>query len=211
MLLTPEERKAIEARVEAAEKRTSGEIVVALVPSSGGYAWVIWACAATGMGIATFVIALLSLTRWPFSGLQLLEWQIVGTCLGLIASLFPGVRRLWVSQKTRAAKVHRQSLAAFTAAGIAGTRERTGILVYISEFEHRVEILGDKGIHEKVGAGFWDAQVKHIIAGIRSKHAARAIQEAVDQMAEKLTQHFPVRADDHNELPNRILGEEEKT
>ncbi len=210
MLFTPEERKQIESRVEAAEKRTSGEIVVAIVPSSGGYAWVFWACAASGAGLASLIIGTLSFTEWPFSALQMLEWQIVGTCIGLGLAFPPAVRRLWVSKKVRAAKVHRQSLAAFTAAGIAGTRERTGILIYISEFEHRVEILGDKGIHEKVGSGFWDAQVKHIIEGIRGKYAARAVQEAVDQMGEKLAQHFPVRAGDHNELPNRILGEEEK-
>lgn len=211
MILKPEERKAIEARIEAAEKKTSGEIVVAAVKASGGYAWVFWACAATGLGIASLTVGSLSFTRWEFSALQLLEWQLLGTCVGLALAFIPAVRRFWVSKRVLAAKVDRQAMATFMANGISQTRDRTGILIYISEFEHRVEILGDRGIHSKVGEGFWDQQVKHIIAGIRSGQAARAIEEAIDQMAAKLTEHFPVRAGDHDELPNRILGEDEKS
>jgi putative membrane protein len=208
MILNTEQKKQLEARIAAAEKATSGEIVVRIVKSSGGYAWIPWAYAASGTLVASMAIGICSAYDWSFSAMQLLEWQIVGACSGILLSLWGPSRRLLVSKNVRAAKVHRQSLAHFVAAGISETRDRTGILVYVSEFERRVEILADKGIHVLLGEGYWKDQVEGIVKGVAQRKAGEALCRAVDEMGAKLAAHFPARADDQNELSNSVQSED---
>ena len=203
-ILNTDQKRTLETHIEQAEKHTSGEIVVRIVRSSGGYAWIPWTFAAIGLAVPTTGIAISSFTDWGFSALQLLEWQIAGTCVGLALSFAAPCRRWVVSKKVRAAKVHRQALAHFVGAGIVETRDRTGILIYVSEFEHRAEILADKGIHSLVGASYWTEQVNGIVRGVAEGRAGEALCRAVDEMGAKLAQHFPPRADDRNELPNTV-------
>lgn len=209
MILNPEQKRQLESHIAAAESKTSGEIVVRVVKSSGGYAWIPWFYAAAGLVVASATIGVCSFYDWGFSALQLLEWQIVGACAGLLFSFWSTSRRWLVSQKVRAGKVHRQALAHFVAAGITETRDRTGILIYVSEFEHRVEIIGDKGIHALVGTSYWKEQVEGIVQGVAAGQAAEALCRAVDEMGAKLASHFPPRADDTNELPNTVESEED--
>ena len=68
-----------------------------------------------------------------------------------------------------------------------------------------LEILADRGINAKVGQGQWDGMVAHIVAGIKSGQQADAICEAVKEVGEVLSQHFPVREDDVDELDNLII------
>ena len=56
---------------------------------------------------------------------------------------------------------------AFVEEELFNTRDRTGILLFISKFEHRIEVLGDVGINEKVSAEDWVEIVDHIRAGIK--------------------------------------------
>lgn len=204
MKLTAKQLKQIEERIALAEKKTSGEIVVTVVPQSGGYAWIWYAWGTLGAVTTTVVITVLSLTSWGFSALQMVEWQILGTCVGLLLALIPACRRLFVSKKVRASKVHRESLAAFVARGIVETRDRTGILIYVSHFEHRVEILADKGIHLKVGEDYWKQQTAEIVDGIHKGQMTEALCHAVDEMGSRLAAFFPPRPGDTNELPDKV-------
>ena len=73
--------------------------------------------------------------------------------------------------------------------------------------EHKVWILADHGINAKVPAGHWDSLVAAITAGIRQKRAANAICEAVAGIGALLATHFPVQADDRDELRSVIIGD----
>lgn len=207
MLLSAEQRQQIERRIAEVESKTSGEIVVRVVPTSGGYAWVAWAWAVIGIATASIGVGIVSMFSWPFSALQLLEWQLLGACVGIGLSFLAFFRRLLLSKRTLAEKVDRSAHAFFMKAGVLETRERTGILIYVSEFEHRVEILADKGVHSLLGKDYWQDQVRHIIDGIRAGKPGEAIAEAVSQMGEHLAKHFPRRAGDSNELPDNVRSD----
>ncbi len=203
-VLSQSDLDQIKGAIQRTERKTSGEIVVLYQSASGAYAWVYFAWGALGIGIASVVTGTYSTFEWGLSALQMLEWQVLGLAFGLGASLFPPLRRLFLSKAHRAGKVHRNALAAFTNRGIFETRDRTGILICISEFEHLVEIIADKGIHQKLGESYWKKQAEAISASVKAKRAVDGVITAIEAMSQELEKFFPKRADDQNELPDDV-------
>ena len=90
------------------------------------------------------------------------------------------------------------------------TRDRTGILLFLSLFEHRVVLLADSGIHEKVEEERWEAITARVAAGIRSGKPGPALVEAIRECGALLEQHGVARrADDRDELANELRQERE--
>jgi putative membrane protein len=84
--------------------------------------------------------------------------------------------------------------------GVYDTRDRTGILIFISALEHRVELLADKGINEKIPGEKWDSIVHHIVNGIKSGALVKHLTESISRCGELLAEHYPIQPDDVNEL-----------
>src|SRR5688572_16847449 len=205
MLFNQAQMKQIETKVAEVEKKTSGEIVVKVVPASGQYRWVRGLWAGIGLGTASASLGILSVgAHWAFSVWQVFEWQLAGALAFSFLPFWMPARRLFIPKKLAAERVDRAAMAAFTALGVGDTRDRTGILIYLSELEHRVEILADRGIHAKAGKTYWDLEVRKIVDGIHARRATDALCEAIDDMGKKLAENFPPRTDDKNELPDSV-------
>ena len=58
--------------------------------------------------------------------------------------------RLIIPRKIMANKVKERAVRYFMESGVSNTRDRTGILIFISILERRVELLADRGIAEKI-------------------------------------------------------------
>lgn len=198
-LLTPAETARVAEHVAQAERHTAGEIVVVLAERSDGYdrprtAASFTATLLTALGLYTFVPALPEL--WVLCGqapLMLVFWWLSG--VGAIT------RRL-VPASVRDAAVLARAEQSFIEQGVTETRERSGVLLFLSEVERRVELLADRGIHERVGRDVWQSLVSDVVVAIRGGHAADGITGAVDAIGARLAQHFPPAPDDIDELPN---------
>ncbi len=200
---TAEEQERIRQAVVAAEQRTAGEIVPMLVGASARYAEIEIA----GMGVGLVAGTLASFVfqdPWASIHSQLL-WPLAGAALGSICCAIPAVKRHLISKDRIAEAVHLRSLAAFTAQGLHYTKAHTGILILASLLEHRVEVLADKGINEKVGAGTWNEVVQTLTVGLKSGNACDAYCKAIERCGEILAQHFPRSPDDKDELSNRLV------
>jgi putative membrane protein len=200
-----EEQERIRQAVIDAERRTAGEIVPMLVTASGRYAEVEITGLVIGLLIGTLAELILH-DPWVSIHSQLL-WPLVGAMLGFIACSLPPIKRWMLSKDQVAEAVHLRSLAAFTAHGLHYTREHTGILILASLLEHRVEVLADKGINEKVPAGTWDEVVQILSNGLKSGYAFDAFCKAIERCGEILAQHFPRPPDDQDELANKLVTE----
>ena len=75
----------------------------------------------------------------------------------------------------------------------------------LSELERQVVILGDSGIHEKVGSDGWEGYVSRIVAGLKGGEAASAIIGVLEDLGSTLATHFPPRPDDTDELSNEVV------
>ena len=92
----------------------------------------------------------------------------------------------------------------FEGLGMTETRERNGILFFLSLKEKALVILGDRGIHEKVGEGFWNELKDKALESFSQGRFVEGLQQGIELAGARLVEHFPLSADDKNELPNEI-------
>lgn len=202
-IFTPEELARIEDAVSNAEKKTSGEIVTLIVAASNHYHWIPWMWAVVGWAVASVILEIIALrSPWSIPVDHLLEVQVLGSLVGYVIGLLRPIKRLSLNKKHTREIVHRQCLANFLATGITETRDRTGILIYISEFERIVHVLADRGIHKMASDSYWNDQVNLVVKGLKTGRGCDALCEAIGQIGDKLAEHFPPRPDDTNELSN---------
>jgi putative membrane protein len=202
---TPEEQERIRQAVVTAEQRTAGEIVPMLVGASARYAEIEIAGMGVGL-VAGTLAAFVFQDPWAAIHSQLL-WPLAGAALGSILCSLPVVKKNLIPEDRILEAVHLRSLAAFTAQGLHYTRAHTGILILASLLEHRVEVLADKGINEKVPAGTWDEVVQILTRGLKTRNACDAYCKAIERCGDILAQHFPRSPDDQDELGNKLVIE----
>ena len=84
------------------------------------------------------------------------------------------------------------------------TKLRNGVLFYLAIEDHKFAILGDVGIHDRVGDRFWDEIRNHMQSYFRQNRFTSGMVEGIAMAGEKLRAKFPYMDDDINELPDEI-------
>jgi putative membrane protein len=210
-LLTDADREAVRAAVAEAEQRTSGEIVPFVVPESDAYLNALWKGAALG-ALAGPLLALGLHRLWDLWVNRLDLWITAPAAAGaaagfLLAAFVPPVKRWLAGDGMLELRTRQRAEMAFLEEEVFRTRERTGILLFLSLFEHRVVVLADSGIHTLVQPGQWDGIAADIAAGIRAGRPAEALLAAIRSCGDLLERHGVARqADDVNELPDELRG-----
>ncbi|MEP0821614.1 MAG: hypothetical protein HRF44_02065 [Ignavibacterium sp.] len=211
-----EDLERISRAVKEAEKRTSGEIVPYFVERSDGYDVAAWRGGALFASIAIVAIALLHLFTETWHGLGPLEIGIITLgALGLgvfITHQVAPLKRLLAGNDLLELRVAQRAAQAFISEEVFKTRDRTGILLFLSLLEHKVLVVGDSGISARVEQSEWEDVVETITRGIRTGKPADGLIEAI-QKCGVLLQRKGVRRRraDRNELENRLrIGRRKK-
>lgn len=210
--LRAEDLAAIEAAVREAEAASGGEIVPYVVDASDAYPGAAWTAALGGALAAPLLAALAAWRLDPWGGWPL--WvtlpPFAGAALGgLAALLVEPLRRVLVPPALAARRVEQRAAAAFLAEEVFLTRERTGVLLFVSLFERRVVVLADAGIHQRVPEGSWEGVVAETVAGLGAGRHGEAIAAAVRRVGRLLVEHgVPRRPADTDELADRVRREE---
>ena len=97
-----------------------------------------------------------------------------------------------------------QAIRVFERLGMHKTAARNGVLVYISVTDRKLAIIGDKGIHERVGEDYWQGLVAGVRLRLRQQGPRDGLIHAVAEMGRALTHHFPRRPTDKNELSDEV-------
>lgn len=84
------------------------------------------------------------------------------------------------------------------------TAGRNGVLVYVAVEDRRLAVVGDEGIHARVGDACWARARDLMVERLREGRPRDALVEAVSDLGAVLARHFPRRPDDRNELPDRV-------
>jgi putative membrane protein len=202
-LLLPEDERLIEAKIAEIEGRTASEVVVAVVSRSAPHnqAWL-------GLALAVGIpfAALTYLLHIPALARNLVALALAALLFALRST---PIWRAFVANAALDQAVRERAKRFFVERGIDRTKHHTGVLVFISEFEHRVVILGDTAIHERLGDATWQAHVDHIVAAIARGQARRGVLEVLDRIGSVLAEIAPIEPGDQNELPNRVLRDAE--
>lgn len=201
--------EAIRTAVAEAEQRTSGEIVPYLVEESDGYPSALW----KGTALGAFAGALIAEGIYflgNFWGGLIPLWialpAAAGGALGFLLSAYvPAVKRWMAGDGLLDLRTRQRAEMAFLEEEVFRTRQRTGILLFLSLFEHRVIVIGDSGINQQVQQSQWDGIVKTVAAGIRAGRAGEALVEGIRQCGELLERYgVAIQPDDSDELSNEL-------
>lgn len=80
-----------------------------------------------------------------------------------------------------------------------------GVLIYVAIDAHKFAIIGDKGIHEKVGDGFWQQTKDIMTSHFRRDDLVSGLIAGIEHAGQQLKTYFPRIGDDINELPDDII------
>ncbi|HLE60514.1 MAG TPA: hypothetical protein VI700_03160 [Thermoanaerobaculaceae bacterium] len=211
---SPADLKEIEAAVREAEGTTAGEIVPYVVSRSDHYEAAAWKGATLGAFLAVAAAATIYQLGGFWGGFPL-AWillpALAGGAVGFAAVALIRPLKLWLAGPAAVDHdVRQRATAAFVENEVFRTRERTGILIFLSLYEHRVVVLGDAGISARVQQHEWDAVVAGIVEGIRSGRPGTALASAIRRCGELLARRgVAARPDDTDELPDRLRMREE--
>lgn len=193
-------RAAFQEAIEAIERASSAEIVVAVRRQSAGH---LLANLIVG-GVAAFLaLAYMLFAQHQFSLLSILiDPFVIGVGLGALAELVPPLKRLLVPAGRRHAAALLGAKAAFYDRGVANTRGRTGVLVYLSWLEQRAAVLCDSGVPESFRTG----RAKRLEAELTAAmgREGTAVAKVLAAVAADLGVCLPRREDDVNELPDAL-------
>jgi uncharacterized membrane protein len=92
----------------------------------------------------------------------------------------------------------------FEKAGMTNTELRNGVLFYLAVEDHNFVVLGDKGIHEKVGDDFWSNVRNEMQAEFREGNFVEGLKKGILTAGNALKESFPYQEDDQNELPDTL-------
>lgn len=192
-------RARVEDAVRAAERGTAGEIVVVLDRQASTYPAV---PPAYGL-LATLLVP------WPLvwftalSASQILAVQLAAAFVVLAAAASLGLAV--VPHAVRRTEGRRAAAREFVGRGLADTRGRTGVLLYVALAERYAEVIGDVAISAEVAEEEWRGVIEALVAELSERRLEAALVAAVGRIGAILARHVPPGSEDSDELPNRIV------
>ena len=97
---------------------------------------------------------------------------------------------------------HTRAIKVFSDLRMWDTEENTGVLIYLQLVDCDFEILADRGINARVRPDEWEAICKRMEAAFRAGKFEAGVMVGLDDITALLTQHFPAREANPDELPN---------
>jgi putative membrane protein len=208
-LFTDADRQRIEAAVNNAESRTSGEIVPYIVGRCDDYEEAEWRGAVL-LGLAGFVgtVTMRGHTGdWATVDVTLISLVTLGCALMgfALVKFVPFVKRLVAGKHLMHHRLHQRAAEAFIKEEVFATRERTGILLFAGMLERIVLVVGDSGINTKVKEEEWLEIVRLLSADLARGKAADGFVAAIQASGKLLERSGVARAaDDKDELRDSL-------
>jgi putative membrane protein len=196
-------QSAVHAALESAEMRTVGEIVPVVVERSDRHPGADWLSALAFLLLGSALLE--GKLPWHAPHWLILSQLALGAIGFALSRALPAWKRMFVSEARATEMAAEQATQEFFRLGLHETRARTGVLLFVSLFERRVIVLGDIGIHAKVGDEHWESTKAAILAGIKRGKLESGLIEGVRVCGAELEKHFPWTHGDRNEIPDRVV------
>ena len=210
-LFSDADRERIADAVEEAEAATTAEIVPYVTVQSDGYPAARWRGGVLGALVALSAAALLRTGVAPaltpyLSDLHVLAAALVtGLAGALTAAVAPPALRALTPPEERDRAVYRRAVEAFLEHELFDTQDRTGILLFVSLNEHRIEVLADRGIDAQVDETAWTDVSDHIRQGIENDRLTQGLLNGIERCGRVLDEHgVDARADGEDELADHL-------
>lgn len=208
-LFTQLDRDRIAAAVKEAERKTSGEIVPCVMDRSDDYEEAEWRLGALCGSLVLAALAAVYLFTPAWLPWNFAEWLLV--ILGAFAAgmgaakLLPSVKRMFAGRRLLDQRIAQKAAQVFIDEEVFNTRDRTGILLFVSLLERRVFVLGDSGINARVLQTDWQGVVDTVVEGIAGGRPADGLIAAIGKCGLLLERKgVAVKPDDRDELSDGL-------
>jgi len=113
-----------------------------------------------------------------------------------------------IPEKREKRMVYRKVMEVFLTEEIFNTKNRTGILIFVSYLEKKVVILADSGINEKTTASQWEQIVDKMTNSIKKGKIELAYIDAITNCEKLLLEKgFNTESQNKNELSDNFRVE----
>jgi putative membrane protein len=201
MLVNTQEQQLISQLISSIEQQTDAELVCVLAAHSDDYQYVPPLIAAICALLSPLIIWFTP--WWAHSDKVVLMQALVFFMSWLLLSI-PGVRMFFIPNTIRYWRAGNLARRAFLENRLHHTQGHTGMLLFISEAEHYVEILADYGIAQHIEQSRWQQMVDQLIRDIKQQRTSAGILTCLNSCGDLLKQHVPL-TQNKNELSNHLV------
>lgn len=192
-------REELAATIRGIECDCSAELIVAVRARSGSYR-----SADLIFGAVLALVALVFTLYVPYHFAE--HWAAIDSALFFLIGAFlcsrsNFLRRLFTTKKFQKEAVRTHAAAMFYEAGIANTEAETGVLVYLSLLERRLELIADRGILKAVPPVEWNGALAELHRVGRQPDPDE-FMAALKRLGTVLAQCLPPAEENPNELPD---------
>tara|TARA_R110000868_G_scaffold154736_2_gene380956 strand:+ start:17690 stop:18325 length:636 start_codon:yes stop_codon:yes gene_type:complete len=207
--LTKEFMADIKSLVTEIESKSTGEIVPVILESSDSYpsAHFRWALLLSLVAPVLLYMAPLSID----DPIWFMASQSIAATLGLIIAFHPKLKRFMLTKNQMNEEVYQRALQAYFEHGVHTTKDRDGVLIFISNFEHRAHILADIGIAAKVDEQTWKAILNKALIDLKNRDLPKALTGMVRETGELLTRDFPRNSQENADIQQSELDDGVRT
>ncbi|MGL4488840.1 MAG: TPM domain-containing protein [Rhizobiaceae bacterium] len=206
-LMNEADHRLVSQAIRTAEEKTDGEIYAVLARRSDSY----FAPAAFAISVAAILGALICAVFMHYYWVQadtlvFIAAFVAAWALALAILWFvPGLCRTLVPRRTLYKRAHQNAANQFLARNIHLTKNRTGVLLFVSVEERYAEVYADEAIDMRVAQEEWNSIVAMLIENAKAKDYAKGFLKAIEASGALLAQHFPKSRDDRNELDDHLV------
>lgn len=202
----------IDAQVAALEARSGVQVATAIVGKTDSYSELPWKAFALGASLAGLAVVAADVWRpqWVTAGTAIAHVTTIlasgGTC-ALAAIFIPAFARIFLRPSRRDVEVRQYAESLFLKHGLFATRDRTAVLILITIFERRIEILHDVGLADLVSENDWNAVIARMTPHMREWRPHQALQQGLLAVGDLLASKGFAGAGGRNELPDSPIEE----
>ena len=200
--ISSEIRQKIQDAIKEAESQTSAELVAVVTQKSGDYLYISVLIASVLALLFPFGILFFfpDMDVFMVYGIQLLAFMFL-----LLLLTMPPVLRFILPKSLfiKAAKL--KAYETFDLLGLYKTSNHQAVMIFVSLYEHAIEIITDSGINAKIDDTLWQKTIHDFINAIHHDGFEQGYLNAIREISTLLREHFPIQKDDKNELPNTLI------
>ncbi|MEM7100094.1 MAG: TPM domain-containing protein [Pseudomonadota bacterium] len=200
-LLTESEADQVTELIHKVERDTDAELVVVLARQADDYFYIptLWAAL-----IALVSPGLVMLLPYWLDVSDVLLIQLVVFIVIALLLRIPLLMHWLIPSSVKRWRAENLARRMFLENNLHHTVDETGVLIFVSEAEHYVEIIADRGINNCVQAHEWKAIVDDLTNAIRQGRRLEGFCGVVQSCGVLLKTHVP-KTQEKNELPNHLI------
>lgn len=197
------DKTRITAAIHAAEKSTSGEFVAVVARASEHYVLVplLWSAILALLFPGACLLGGVSMPWVHIYQIQLLIFIV----LAIVLLCVPGLHLMLIPRHVKHARASRLAQAQFYVQGVQLTAHHSGVLFFVSLAERYVEIVADKGIHERLGEEHWQGIIDAFVTQVSRGRVVDGFVDAIGACGAAMAEHYPPDPAETNQLSDGLI------